>query len=316
MSKESVPSSKKLAQSWPHKRYSEYVKQLRENAAKWFANNNCQVHPKMSYCLDSLENWKSNIILDEVYNYISDTRKQKELESKPFPLHKYAHHGLSSQAMVFNLIAPLIVRNDYTPLIQLFKEKEIPVEGHITAEFEYEDRYVFNEDSGQPTSIDVVIKDCHSNPFIFIESKLTETEFGGCSVFFNGNCNGRNPIQNKNECFLHHIGRKYFDLMDKYGFSETLENEKICVFVNYYQFFREVLLAIDKQGTFVLLYDDRSPVFFSGENRGLMPLLIEFVPRQYHSMIKWISIQEVAEAISNSPRHADWIGIFKEKYGL
>ncbi|MHA1137260.1 MAG: PGN_0703 family putative restriction endonuclease, partial [Candidatus Thorarchaeota archaeon] len=50
--------------------------------------------------------------------------------------------------------------------------------GEVTAEFEYDDRTVFNEDSGQPTSIDLVVTG--ENKGIFVEAKLVEREFGGC----------------------------------------------------------------------------------------------------------------------------------------
>lgn len=58
------------------------------------------------------------------------------------------------------------------------------------AQFEYEDRTVFNEDTGLPTSIDLVLFDTENRPKIFIESKLVEAEFGGCSVFKKGDCWG------------------------------------------------------------------------------------------------------------------------------
>lgn len=58
--------------------------------------------------------------------------------------------------MVFNLIGPLITRNDLHPLLDILKIKGI--KNYIKkAQFEYEDRNVFNEDTGQPTSIDLVL---------------------------------------------------------------------------------------------------------------------------------------------------------------
>ncbi len=61
-----------------------------------------------------------------------------------------------------------------------------------SASFEYEDRDVFNEDAGQPTSIDVALRDGEGKPVVFVESKLVEREFGGCSVFAHGDCDGMN----------------------------------------------------------------------------------------------------------------------------
>jgi hypothetical protein len=311
-------NSRRKAKEWIFPRHKEFESELRISSSEWFKEKGFKVHSKIPYCLDKLENWKNNIVLPEVAEYIENFKCQSEKVGKPFPLHKYAHHGLSSQAMVFNLVGPLITRNDLSPLIKLLESKGIS--GILkNAEFEYEDRNVFNEDTGQPTSIDLVLFDSENKPAIFIESKLVESEFVGCSVFKKGDCSGKNPINDLNECFLHFIGRKYWELIKKYDFIEKLENERICVFVNYYQFFREILLSIDKNGYFVLLSDNRSPVFdyiVEGKRKGLIPLLKEFVPDQYQDRIIQITVQEVVEYISKSRNHSDWIDIFKDKYGL
>lgn len=313
-------NSKQLAKKWPYTRHKEFEKELRNAANLWFKNKGFSVHSKMPYCLDKWDNWKKNIILQEISDYIEDFRNKSEIESKPFPLHKYIHHGLSSQAMVFNLIGALITRNDLSPLIDLLRSKGISdLELINHAEFEYEDRDVFNEDTGQPTSIDLVLFENKKRPKIFIESKLVEAEFGGCSVFKKGDCTGQNPIKDKAGCYLHFIGRKYWDLIEKFGFDEKLKNEKICIFVNYYQFFREILLSLEKEGTFVLLYDERSPVFnysANGKLKGLIPFLLDFVPKKHTDKIILISVQEVINSISKYKKHNDWIDEFKNKYGL
>lgn len=311
-------NSRQRAKEWIYPRHTEFESELRNSSSEWFIKNRFQVHSKMPYCLDSLDNWRNNIILSEVADYIENFKNESEKNNKPFPLHKYAHHGLSSQAMVFNLIGPLITRNDLTPLTALLVAKGI-VDKFEKAQFEYEDRTVFNEDTGQPTSIDLVLFDTGNRPKIFIESKLVEAEFGGCSVFTKGDCAGGNPIDNLQECFLHFIGRKYWSLIEKYGFNEKLKNEKICILVNYYQFFREILLSIDKDGYFVLLSDERSPVFNyqnGGKVRGLIPLLTEFVPEKYRDRIVLVTIQEIVRSIESTGRHNDWINEFELKYGL
>ena len=126
-------------------------------------------------------------------------------------------------------------------------------------------------------------------------------------------------MNDKAECYLHFIGRKYWELIEKFGFDEKLKNEKICIFVNYYQFFREILLSLEKEGIFVLLYDERSPVFnykVNGKTKGLMPLLLNFVPEKHKDKITLISVQEVIKSISKYDLHNDWIEEFKNKYGL
>lgn len=313
-------NSKKLAQEWPFPRHRMFEDQLRRSASAWFEGKQFSTHPKRHYCLKERSDWKKNIILDEVSAYVEQVKSNCEKEGKPFPLHKYVHHGLSSQALVFNLIGPLVTRNDYKPLIRLLEKKNVGNAHQIaSATFEYEDRSVFNEDSGQPTSIDIVLRDGEKTPFIFIEGKLVEKEFGGCSVFAGGDCNGANPIANKEQCYLHFIGRSYWDLMDKYGFTYNLRRERQCIFVAHYQFFREVLFSLEKGGIFILLSDERSPVFHcdvKGTNRGLMPFLLTFVPQKLRGRILSISVQELVNEIQAVGNHNDWINEFKRKYGL
>jgi hypothetical protein len=274
----------------------------------------------MSYCLKSLDDWPNNIILDEVAAYIARVKHASEEAGKPFPLHKYVHHGLSSQAMVFNLVGPLITRDDYEPFVRLLAANGVEAEPPIaSAVFEYEDRDVFNEDTGQPTSIDIVLQDEAQTPVIFIESKLVERGFGGCSVFAAGDCDGANPVDDKNRCYLHFIGRRYWTLMEKHGFTACLQQERQCVFTAYYQFFRELLFALEKGCVFVLLSDDRSPVFHcavDGDHRGLMTFLRSFVPPELQPRIVSVSVQALVDAIRASGNHGDWIGAFERKYGL
>lgn len=73
------------------------------------------------------------------------------------------------------------------------------------AVLEYEDREVLCEDSGQPTSIDLVIGDPDKSGALFIECTFTENGFGGCSVFGQGDCEGSNPASDFSQCYLHHL---------------------------------------------------------------------------------------------------------------
>ena len=313
-------NSRQLAQKWPFPRHEEFEKILQNASAAWFKNKQLQTRPRMPYCLSKWDDWGSNIILREVAEYIQNYKARCANQGKPFPLHKYVHHGLSSQAMTFNLIGPQITRNDYSSLIRVLETKGISSASQIDHGcFEYEDREVLNEDAGQPTSVDVVLHDASGNPVIFIESKLVEQEFGGCSVFSNGNCEGRNPVGQEETCYLHFIGRRYWDVMKKYDITTGVVNEKQCLFLAHYQFFREVLLTLEKGGTFVLLSDERSPVFHCKSDRverGIMPFLTEFIRAQYRKYIVSISIQELVGHLRTNERHQDWIGDFEEKYGM
>ena len=195
-------NSRQLAQTWPFKRYKIYERELRDAAEKWFSKKGLATHASWGYCLKSLDMWPQNIICTDVAKNENERNRGKE----SYPLHKYLHHGLSSQAMAFNLVGPLIVRNDLEPLRIAIEGTGLSwPEGEVSASFEYDDRSVFNEDSGQPTSIDLVISG--ETERIFVEVKYTESEFGGCSVFERGNCDGRNPlVYGLSNCYLHHIG--------------------------------------------------------------------------------------------------------------
>ena len=312
-------NSRRLARTWPFKRYKAFERELRDAAANWFAGKGLVTHAKMHYCLESHDGWPQNIICTDVAEYIRQEH-ERHLGKDSFPLHKFLHHGLSSQAMVFNLVGPLIVRKDLEPLRAAIERAGMtwPI-GKVTAGFEYDDRAVFNEDSGQPTSIDLVVSG--ETGRIFIEAKLVEREFGGCSVFSGGDCDGRNPISyGLDGCYLHHIGREYWKRMDEFGFGETVfASGPICPFVNYYQFFREVLFSLKKGGCFLLLHDERNPAFLkvseSGES-GLWPFLMESVPAERAADIGRITIQQLVNAIDESSRHHDWINEFKLKYGI
>lgn len=145
-------SSRSLAKSWPYPRHRHFVSGVRESAKEWFTSKGYSVQTKKPYILKSREDWPKNIILPEVAEYIQDTISSRESGGEGFALHKYIHHGLSSQALIFNLVGPLIVRNDLEPLQLLLERQGVGWPNPpLSAEFEYEDREVFNEDSGQPT---------------------------------------------------------------------------------------------------------------------------------------------------------------------
>jgi len=278
------------------------------------------VQEKHAYILADRDAWPNNILLPEVADYIWTAAENQRSDGRNFPLHKYVHHGLSSQAMLFNLIGPLLVRDDLAHLRAALARKGVHwPDGNGQAIFEYEDRDVFHEDSGQPTSIDLVISGSNGSPKIFIESKFVEQGFGGCSVFSAGDCDGRNPARDHDLCYLHHIGRTYWSLMKQHGLEQgSIAQDSQCVFANHYQFFRELLFALEHSGGFVLLCDQRSPVFYcegpQGE-RGLMPCLLGLLPTHLRHRVGSVTGQELVAEIAESGNH-DWVDDFKIKYGL
>ncbi|HSW47234.1 MAG TPA: hypothetical protein VLM89_16850 [Phycisphaerae bacterium] len=100
-----------------------------------------KAHPdgsQCSYCCGL-----KNLICEDVADYIRRAQ-ERHLGEDSFPLHKYLHHGLSSQAMAFNLIGPLIVRNDLAPLKTAIEKLGVPSpEGKVRAVFEHDERSVF-----------------------------------------------------------------------------------------------------------------------------------------------------------------------------
>lgn len=308
-----------MAKTWPFEAHLDFEKRLRKAATQWFKHKGYETQKKYSYILAKHADWHNNIISPQVAHYIESERHSRSNNHQGFPLHKYVHHGLSSQAMLFNLIGPLLMTDeqDLAPLKAAFGKSGIPwPQGRLKAKFEDEDRNIFNEMAQQPTSIDLVIENENRIGGIYVEFKFVEREFGGCSVFKNGDCDGRNPAKDPSTCYLHHIGRKYWTLLDKYGFLKgPIAENATCFLAAYYQFFRVVLYAMERNGVFVLLVDKRNPTFCCGEkrNRGLFPLLKAFVPDEHKNKVHMVTVQEVLTAIKDSGRHP-WTAEFQQKY--
>lgn len=302
--------NRRHANQWPFPRYKGFQEDIRRAAISWFDTHGVQVNRRQPFILAHRDDWVNNIIVPEVATYI-----ENELKSHPeFQLHKYIHHGLSSQALLFNLIGPLVVSNDFEPLFTLFQHAPV---NQLSAEFEYNDRSIFNEVNGHPTSIDLLLRD-NGKPLYCIEAKFSEKEFGGCSIFTQGDCDGQTPAADFDRCYLHFIGRRYWELLEKHGFvAGKMQRNEFCVLSMHYQFFRELLFALESDSLFILLYDSRNPTFQSekSQGRGLIPFLRTFIPEQHQHRFMSITIQEVAAAIKKTQRHP-WITQFEAKYGL
>lgn len=109
-------NTRALARTWPYPRYEPLERELRQTARNWFKAKCYPVHRRYDFILDDLENWRRNIILPEVADFIEAERQRRQDDGQGFPLHKYAHYGLSSQAMLFNVVGPMIVRCDLSPV--------------------------------------------------------------------------------------------------------------------------------------------------------------------------------------------------------
>ena len=304
-------SNRCQAQPWPYPHHKEFQSKIRSSNAEWFKNRGYKGTPDKPYILEQKTDWPKNMILEEVARYV-----QAENISS---LHDI-HNGTSSQAMLFNLFGPLVVQKDLTPFKQALESADIvwPM-GKVVPYLEFESRKIFNEGQGKPTSIDLVLKGAPNARSLFIEAKLVEDEFGRCSSHKKCDCKRQNPSQNFALCYLHQRGRRYWELMEKHGFlSGPCGTSPICPLALYYQFFREVLFAIELGGDFVLLYDARNPTFYCpgalGE-RGLMPFLLTFVPEALRSRVHSISIQQVVETYRQY-QNLTWVAEFEKKYDL
>jgi POLQ-like helicase len=315
-------SSRRRAQRWPYRRYGEYQRGLQATATQWLQGRGKPLDHRYPYILADRTLWPYNIILPEVAAYMDAEQQRRLALGEAFALHKYIHHGLSSQAMLFNLVGPLIVRNDLAPLRDAFADAGIAwPAGDLTASLEVTDRTVFGEDSGQPTSIDLVIAGSAGRPALYVEAKLSETSFGGCSVFEAGNCDGCNPANDLNTCYLHFIGRRYWTcLAEQGGLAGPIATSPVCLLANYYQFFRELLFAVAMGGSFVLIYDRRNPAFLrespAAPRRGLLPFLTSLLPEALQARVHCISLQQIFAAICASGRHDDWTPEIARKYGV
>ena len=78
------------------------IRQLQQQTASFFIGRGYDIG-KPQYILAKRDGWRNNIILPEVAEYIEKEKQRREQAGEPFPLHKWIHHGLSSQACLFIL---------------------------------------------------------------------------------------------------------------------------------------------------------------------------------------------------------------------
>ena len=298
--------------------FRKYRKEVEKYATKYFYMKGYSVSGKSKYILDKRDNWYRNIIVDSVYQYIVGAKDEAKINKVSFPLHKYIHHGLSSQAMLFNLFGEPLIKKDYTFFQDVFQFSDILIDEDYELKFEYYNRETFNEKAQQPTSFDFAVFDSTGGrKNIFVEAKYVEREFGGCSSIEAGECDGLNPANNPDSCYLTQKGRNYWQLMKKHGLDRPYLNCPVCPFAIYYQFYRELMFALENNGYFVLLIDKRNPAFernYLGKKRGLIPVLLNQVPQRYHDVIKVIYIQDILPVLE---KHGyTWVDEFREKYGM
>lgn len=300
------------------KTFSEYRKHQNNIARTYFEKKGFQVQSKYSFILKERDHWYQNIIVRKVAKYIEQQKLFAEASKEAFSLHEYLHHGLSSQAMLFNLFGEPLIKNDYAFFQDVFQFPDIQIDGKYELKFEHYNRKTFNENQQQPTSFDFAVFDKTGKyRSVFVEAKYVETEFGGCSSIEGGECDGMNPVSSPGLCYLTHNGRNYWELMKKYDLDTPYQDSPICPLAIYYQFYRELMFALENNGYFVLLIDKRNPAFEKDApegKRGLIPTLINQVPLKYQNCIKVIHIQDVLPVLEKYGY--SWVKEFREKYGM
>lgn len=309
--------------TWQYNKFSDFRKEQELTASNYFfnkgkSNMDLKVQDKSPYILKERNDWHRNIIVNSVFNYVNEKKAESKNSKISYPLHKYIHHGLSSQSMLFNLFGEPLIKKDYAFFQEVFQTPEIQIDSKYELKFEHYDRETFNEKTQQPTSFDFAIIDkTGTQRNIFVEAKYVEPEFGGCSTIEGGECDGLNPISNPDLCYLTFKGRNYWKLMKKYGLDVPYANSPICPLAIYYQFFRELMFALENNGYFVILIDKRNPAFekeSSVGKRGLIPVLMDKISPKHKEFVKIIYIQDVLPILD---KHGyTWVDEFREKYGM
>ena len=187
-------SSRRRAQSWPYERHESYEQRLRAAGSQMvrrpgiFCTVEVPVHSRRAGPMAGEHHRAGGRQLHHLSSPGLRSSRRAFSASQVHPSRP------QQPGHAFQPCWPASRRRDLLPLRTAFSAAGIPWPGDdATITFEVEDRSVFNEDSGQPTSIDLAIAGNGSAPRLYIEAKLVEREFGGCSVFEQGDCDGMNP---------------------------------------------------------------------------------------------------------------------------
>ncbi len=61
---------------WKYQKYKSFRKSQNEIARDWFAKKNLKVQEKYPFILKNKSQWKENILLDNVANFIESTQNE------------------------------------------------------------------------------------------------------------------------------------------------------------------------------------------------------------------------------------------------
>lgn len=301
---------------WPYSRRSGWIGAQRRTVTAYFKKRNIPVNSS-GYILADRTAWEGNLVDAALKLWLLELQRERQAKGNAFPIHKWIHHGLSSQALLVNLLGPVLRERRWDVMDEVLKQAKLPLAGRImSVDLEHENRDVFDEHRGQPTSFDLAC-DTDANERVFIEFKFTEAEFGGCSIFQKGDCDGANAATDHSSCYLHHIGRGYWDAMDRHGLTATVRSDATCPFAYLYQAYRELLFALERGGNYLLIYDARNSAFVSPGPvgaRGLWPRWRASLPAHIQALTFSITIQQVADILEQLG--CGWIAELREKHDL
>lgn len=300
---------------WPYSRRSAWITTQERHVARYFAARNVPTRGS-GYILANREAWELNLVDPRLKEWIYGIQEAKRAANIPFPIHEYVHHGLSSQALLINLLGPLILDQKWQAFDKILKGAKIPLAGKVTGiDLEHANRSVFNEDTGQPTSFDLACT-TGAGEKVFIEFKFTEKGFGGCSLFDVGDCDGQNPAdeRHRDRCYLVHLGRTYWEKMDTHQLTSAVQTDGTCPLAYFYQAYRELLFALESGGKYVLIYDARNSAFVSNGpvQRGLWIRFLSSLPDSAKASVFSITIQEIADMLDEMG--CSWIADLREKH--
>ena len=295
--------------------YQQFLKQRRSQAAEYFAAKGHAVLPEQPHVLADPNDWRLNIIDQGVHPYIEAESAKRRAQGKGFARHGAVHSGVSSQALLFNLVGPLVVRKEYRAFDAILHAAGFLVGGDVSrAEFEYEEPSIFHEyGGGQPTSVDLALW-TDSGDAVLIESKFTESGFGECSSKGRGGtCSGDNPLPDFSaNCYVSKQGRTCWEVFQRHHLPGVFDLEvPECPIAGQYQLYRLVGFALKKGAHFVLLYDGRNPTFVGpgGCYSGFLDDLKPAAKAKCHAL----TIQRAVQALE---RHqgAERVLEFRKKY--
>ena len=299
-----------------HPGHDAFVGTLEKAAAAYFKSKGARTLRDRPHVLASRSAWTDNFLQEAL---------RVALRLPKGSLDRGAHNGLSSQAMLLNLVGPLVSRRHLTPLKAALERAGVEWPGRrTTPRFEHRDASVFVEGGRYPTSIDLFLDGGADGHPLAIECKMAEDEFGPCTAHRSHRCRGANPAVEFSICYLQKrpprgAGRRYWSVMEEFGcMTPGVRDYRGCVMADHHQFFREVLFALKKGGAFVLLVDGRNPTFEQPGDRtkGLFHELRALLPPAVQAKVFKVTVQDVLREIRASGKHDDWAGEFEKKYGL